>query len=91
MRVPPESYKGIEYIRISSLPDDQKKYLNQTLHRRLIINILKDDALMNDCLQYKHYITWYEKIYKAEVQENKAATQPIEVSSKSPIFTLALK
>ena len=93
MRVPAESYKGIEYIRISSLPLDQKKDLYKSLNHKLIINILKDDSLLNDCLQYQHYITWYENIYRPEVQVNKTANQEklIEVPSKSPVLTLALK
>ena len=86
MRVPSESYKGIEYIRISALPVDQKKYLYQSLNQRLVINILKDNSVMNDCLQYQHYITWYEKIYKSAIQE-----KSIAVSSKSPVLTLAFK
>jgi len=93
MRVPSESYKGIEYIRISSLPLDQKKDLYKSLNHKLIINILKDDSLLNDCLQYQHYITWYENIYKTGVQENNRTIKEksIEASSKSPVLTLALK
>jgi hypothetical protein len=86
MRLPSEIYKGIEYIRISSLPIDQKKQLHESLDHRLIINILKDESLLNDCIQYQHYITWYEKIYKAIVEE-----KSVEESVKSPALTLAFK
>ena len=86
MRVPSEIYKGIEYVRISSLPMDQKAHLHISLNRKLIINILKDESLLIDCLQYQHYLTWYENIYKTAI-EGKA----IEVPAKSPVFTLAFK
>ena len=86
MRATSENYKGIEYIRISSLPIDQKKYLYKSLNHKLIINILKDDSLMNDCLQYQHYATWYENIYKTETEG-----KSIEVSTQSPVLTLAFK
>ncbi|HEV8513834.1 MAG TPA: hypothetical protein VGQ59_11175 [Cyclobacteriaceae bacterium] len=86
MRVPSEIYKGIEYIRISALPADQKDHLYKSLNHKLIINILKDESLLNDCLQYQHYITWYENVYKTTVEG-----KSIEVSAKSPVLTLAFK
>jgi hypothetical protein len=86
MRVTSENYKGIEYIRISSLPVDQKKYLYNSLNHKLIINILKDNSLMNDCLQYQHYVTWYENIYKVMVQE-----RSVEAPANSSALTLAFK
>lgn len=88
MRVQSEIYKGIEYIRISSLPIDQKNHIYKSLNHKLIINILKDESLLNDCLQYQHYIIWYENIYKTAVE----AKSTIEVSAKkSPVLTLAFK
>lgn len=86
MRATAENYKGIEYIRISSLPAEQKKNIYQSLNHKLIINILKEKSLLNDCLQYQHYITWYENVYKTTVQE-----KPVEVHAHSPILTLAFK
>ncbi len=87
MKVSSENYKGIEYIRISSLPADQKKNIYNSLNHKLIINILKDNFLLNDCLQYQHYITWYENIYKAMAQEKITAEVPVN----SPALTLAFK
>jgi len=86
MKVSSEDYKGIEYIRISSLPGDQKKYIYKSLNHKLIINILKENSLMNDCLQYQHYLTWYENIYKTAAQE-----RIVEVPTNSPVLTLAFK
>jgi hypothetical protein len=86
MRASSESYKGIEFIRISSLPMDQKNHIYKTVNHKLIINILKDNSLMNDCLQYQHYLTWYENIYKIMVQE-----RSVEVPAHSRMLTLAFK
>jgi hypothetical protein len=86
MRAAAEKYKGIEYVRVSSLPADQKEHLYKSLNHQLIINILKDNSLLNDCLQYQHYITWYENIYKTMTQE-----KTIEVHANSHVLTLAFK
>lgn len=86
MRVKSQIYKGIEYIRISSLPVDQKDRLYKSLNRKLIINILKDELLLNDCVQYQHYVTWYENIY-----ETAADRKPIDVSTEAPALALAFK
>jgi len=85
MRAVAENYKGIEYIRISSLPSDQKKSIYQSLNQKLIINILKQDAILNDCLQYRHYIIWYENVFRSRVQEG-----TIEQQVPAPSLTLAL-
>lgn len=53
-----ENFKGIEYIRISSLPDDQKEKIWQSFHQDKIIKIVKDKALMNDCILYNDYMDW---------------------------------
>ena len=86
MKVSSENYKGIEYVRISSLPNGQKNCIYGSLNHKLIINILKNDSVMNDCLQYQHYIIWYENVYKTMLQE-----KHLEVSSNSPVLSLAFK
>ncbi len=86
MRASSENYKGIEYVRISSLSVDQKNRIYQSFNHKLIINILKDDAVMNDCLQYQHYIIWYENVYKAIIKE-----KHIEATSNAPVLSLAFK
>jgi hypothetical protein len=86
MKAKSENYKGIEYVQISSLPEAQKNYIYSSLNHKLIINILKDDSLLNDCLQYQHYITWYDNIYKPKVQP-----EPVEARANSPVLSLAFK
>jgi hypothetical protein len=68
MRVASEIYKGIEFVRISSLPVEQKEKLWESFDRRNIIKILKDKSLLKDCVQYQHYKNWYEQTYTSKVE-----------------------
>lgn len=86
MKAPAENYKGIEYVRICALPSDQKAILSQSLNQKLIISIQRGDAILKDCLQYSHYITWYENVYQSTIQENLA-----EQKMPARVLTLALK
>ncbi len=83
MRASAENFKGIKYVRISTLPVDQKNLIWKSINQNLIIKILRDDALLNDCLQYDHYVNWYEAIFKLDVQEK-------SVEIETPGRTLAI-
>ena len=67
MRVDAENYKGIEFVRISTLPEDQKQLIWTSLKRDKIIKILKKDCLLNDCIQISDYEKWYTENYLTEV------------------------
>ena len=67
MRVDAENYKGIEFVRISTLPEDQKQLIWISLKRDKIIKILKKDCLLNDCIQISDYEKWYTENYLTEV------------------------
>lgn len=56
------TYKGIKYIRLSTLPAEQAKALVQTLNQRTLIKILKDDIILEDCVLYTAYMQWYESL-----------------------------
>lgn len=58
MKIVSEVYKGIEFVRISSLEKEEKNQIWQTFERDKIIKILRDNELLNDCIQYADYITW---------------------------------
>ena len=76
MKVAAENYKGIKYVRISSLPTEQKSNIWKTINHNLVIKILMGDSLLNDCLQYEHYLAWYENAYVADLK-----SKSIEISS----------
>jgi len=59
-----ENYKGIEFVRISTLPEDQRKMISTSPFQHKVIKILRDKELLDDCLSYDHYIEWYNQSYK---------------------------
>ncbi len=60
-----ENYKGIDFVRISSLPEEQRLKINVTFSIYKIIKILRDKELLKDCIQYVDYQDWYTKTYSA--------------------------
>lgn len=88
MRASAENYKGIEFVRISTLPEDQKKMIWTSLKHDKIIKILKNDCLLNDCVQVRDYETWYLEFFKTEVF---TVTPEVTQSRKQPEYTLAFK
>jgi len=67
MKAAVEIYKGIEFVRLSSLPDAERISINNsTLHRKLI-KIATTDELLVDCLLYNLYIDWYEQNHPASI------------------------
>lgn len=53
-----ESYKGIEFVRISNLPEDQKNQITRTIDHSKIIKILRGKELLSDCVQVNDYALW---------------------------------
>lgn len=59
MLVDPEYFKGISFVRISALPIEQKTKIRESFDRALIVKIMRDNALINDCIIYTDYLNWY--------------------------------
>lgn len=72
-----EHYKGIEFVRISSLPKEQQNQVWASFERDKIIKIVRDKSLMNDCILYHDFTAW-----QAQFQPP-TAPQP---SSNNPIL-----
>lgn len=96
MKVLAENYKGIEYVRISKLPDEQRSKLVQTLPSDRIIKILRENELLTDCVQFKHYEAWFKSHYKNGVvadgenrQIQNGAHQLKETQSQTPSGTIS--
>jgi hypothetical protein len=60
MKVAAERYRGIEYVRISALPDDERKMFWQTFDQQKVFKIPKADALLNDCVLLNDFLHWQE-------------------------------
>lgn len=67
-----ENFKGIEFIRISSLPKTQQEKIWTSFQHDKIIKIIKDKALMNDCIVYGDYVSWLKD------QQTQALKTPME-------------
>ena len=70
-----ENYKGIEFVRISSLPEVQQKMIWTSAYRHKVIKILRGEELLNDCLPSVNYVEWYMQCYKTATT---VSTQPVE-------------
>jgi hypothetical protein len=80
-----EHFKGIEFVRISSLPEDQKEKIWQSFQQDKIIKIVRDQALLNDCILYQDYVSWLS-------QDSTSTMVSTAVNTKAPAFSkLAFK
>ena len=73
MKVKSTIYKGIEFVEIYSLPNEQKQNLLQTINPELFIKILIDGKLMVNCIQYKDYEEWYDNAFLSSKDRKKGA------------------
>jgi hypothetical protein len=64
MKVNSKIYRGIEYVQLNELPQEQKEKLLQELHDDFLIKILIDDTVIRNCIQYKDYEFWFDNVYK---------------------------
>ena len=86
MLAKPELYKGISYVRIAALPGDQKVKIRENYSRELIVKILRDDALINDCIIYNDYVKWYNTFIKTlehnEIKSQQEVPSALELVKK---------
>lgn len=80
MLVDPEHYKGISFVRISMLPHEQRIKIRETFSRELIVKILRENTLINDCIVYDDYVSWFRL--------TKAARNIDEKVEKSVVLTV---
>ncbi len=82
-----ENYKGIKFVRISSLPKEQSEKIQIAIPKEKIIKILQDEIILRDCIQYQHYQEWFKTSYQLTTPKATAQPEPANVSP----FALALK
>jgi hypothetical protein len=66
MKLQPSNYKGIEFVNLHKLPDDQQLLLqhNGDIER---IKILIDGKIVSDCIQYSAYSLWYALVFEKSI------------------------
>ena len=90
MKALAEVFKGIEFIRISNLPNDQKDFIVATVSSDKIIKILKDKIVLRDCLQYHDYLSLYDH-YKNNKPIRGQEKNHVPHKQAQPAFKLAFK
>jgi len=63
------TYRGIEYIRLSSLSVAHAKALRSNLNNRTLIKILRNEVILPDCVLYSTYEAWYNSYVLMRSQE----------------------
>lgn len=64
MKVNSTIFKGIEYVQLNQLPEEQRERILETINRNLIIKIMIDGKIVGNCLQFKDYEVWYENVFQ---------------------------
>lgn len=83
MLAEPEHYKGILYVRISALPAAERELVQKIFDKSMIVNILRENALLNDCILYPDYIKWFKNMDKPILDK------PVEALRDKEEFILA--
>lgn len=63
MKVNSTIFKGIEYVQLNQLPEEQRERILETINRNLIFKIMIDGKIVSNCLQFKDYDVWYENVF----------------------------
>jgi hypothetical protein len=72
-----EQYKGIEFVRISSMSREQQARVWESFDREKIIKIVTQESLMNDCILYSDFASWQS----AQLTSRQSAPAPGSIGS----------
>ena len=80
MKVDSKTFKGIDYVQVSELPQAQREILSQTINPELYIKLLIDGKIISGCLQYKDYSKWYVDQFQPQIAaREQAVVQGVEI------------
>jgi hypothetical protein len=68
-----KSYKGIDYVRLSTLPPNEAELLKKNLTSRSLIKIMIYDEIIDDCVLYGEYEAWLKNYQPEPVEKSSAA------------------
>ena len=74
------TFKGINYIELKSLPQEQAEALRQNLTQRTLIKIVRDDVILKDCVLYTAYEEWFETTKINSSKNESVLKTPLTVS-----------
>lgn len=59
----PKLYKGIEYVQLAELPQEQQARIKESLNEEFFVKILVNGKIYQDCILYKDYSYWFKSVY----------------------------
>lgn len=69
------TFKGIEFIRLAELPEEQHQEILNWIEKENIISIMIGNDILKDCVQYSDYCFWYDNFYQSNVSQNTTQNQ----------------
>ena len=79
-----ESFKGIEYIRLQSLPMVQASLLKAWLQPKCVINIQVGEDILRDCVLFRYYDEWFNTLAITPVDAHQSISKPTEATPVTP-------
>ena len=61
MKVSSKEYKGIHFIQLTDLPDDQAETLQHAISPNEIFKIRTEEETIAGCIEYRIYEAWFEE------------------------------
>ncbi len=62
-------YRGIEFIRLSDLPDELRAEIKGWMDDKALLNIKTNEGLYRDCILTKDFNYWYRNIRQTQKTE----------------------
>jgi hypothetical protein len=82
MKAKARFFKGIEFIQVNELPEEQQILLKSSPNTPERIKILIDGKVLDNCILYKEYANWHHTIYLQSVAHT---DKPILEQEVSPV------
>jgi hypothetical protein len=70
----PKLYKGIEYVQLDELPEEQQLRIRESFNEGLFVKILVNGKLHEDCILYKDYSYWFHSVFIVATEQNPERT-----------------
>jgi len=64
--ISPQNYRGIFYVKLETLPEEQKYQLSNWLPATELIKLKVEENIIDNCVNYQDYLFWYENFYSLE-------------------------
>ena len=80
------TYRGIDFIQISELPNEQYNSFMEWVGKDSIITIKMEGQAQKNCVQYSDYSYWYDSVF---ANDRSARSKGGEVSGNGERFGFA--